>query len=49
MIAPIDMLECQRYIEPINNEGQGNYLDHIYNITSARDDYVNPMVNKNIS
>ena len=42
VVAPIVPLEGQRYVEPVHSEGQGNYLDHIYNIKSARDDNVNP-------
>ena len=49
VVTPIDPLEVQRYVKPINSEGQGDYLDHIYNITSTRDDYVNPTTNEKIS
>ena len=34
VVAPIDSLEGQRYGEPVNSEGKGNYLDHIYKIMS---------------
>ena len=27
VVAPIDLLEGQRYVEPVNSKGQGNYLD----------------------
>ena len=49
VVAPIDPLEGHRYVESINNEGQGDYLDHIYNTTSIRDDYVNPTASEKIS
>ena len=39
---PIDPLEGQRYVDPEQIERQGDYLDYIYNITSAGDDYINP-------
>ena len=41
MVAPIDPLEGQRYVELVHSEGQVDYLDHIYNIMSSRDDYIN--------
>ena len=49
VVAPIDPLEGQRYVELVNSEGQGDYLDHISNIVSARDDYVNPTADENLS
>ena len=49
VVTPIDPLEGQRYVEPVNNEEQGDYMDHIYNITSERDDYGNPTFDKNLS
>ena len=39
VLAPIYLLEGQRYVRTVNSEGQGDYMDHIYNITSLRDDY----------
>ena len=33
----------------MNSEGQGNYLDHIYNIMSSQDDYINPIVDGKLS
>ena len=35
VVTLIDPLERQRYVKPMNNEGQGNYMDHIYNIFSS--------------
>ena len=29
VVALIDPLDGQRYIDPINSEGKGNYIDHI--------------------
>ena len=49
VVALIDLLEGQRYVDPVNNEGKGNYLDHIDNIKFARDDYVNPIADGNLS
>ena len=49
VVALIDLLEGQRYIDPVNNEGKGNYLYHIDNIKFARDDYVNPIADGNLS
>ena len=49
VITPIDPLEGQRYVEKVNSEGQEDYLDHIYNVTSTRDDYVNPKADRKLS
>ena len=49
VITPIDTLEGNRYIEKVDSEGQGGYLDNIYNIMSAMDYYVNPMAEGNLS
>ena len=49
VVALIDLLEGQRYVDPVNNEGKGNYLDHIDNIKFARDDYINPIADGNLS
>ena len=48
-VTPIDPLEGQRYIELVNSEGQGEYLDQIYNINYTRDDYVKPIANAKLS
>ena len=45
VVAPIDLLEGQRYVHPVNSEGQGNYLDQLYNIMSSREEYINPTTN----
>ena len=49
VVTPFDPLEGHRYVEPVNNEGQGDHLDHIYNIMSSRDDYINPKTNGKLS
>ena len=49
VVAPLDPLKGQRYVEHVNNEGKDGYLDHIQNITSAMDDYLNPTSNKKLS
>ena len=48
VVTPIDFLEGQGFVKPVNSERQGYYLDHIY-ITSTRDYYVNPTVDGNLS
>ena len=47
--SPIDPLEGKIYIEQVYNEGQGDYLDHTYNVTSLKYDYINPTVDGNLS
>ena len=49
VVTPYDPLEGQRSVDLVNSEGQGDYMDHIYNITSTRDDYVNPTTDINFS
>ena len=49
VIAPLDPLEGQRYVEPVFNEGHHDDLDTIYNITTLREDYINPTVDGNLS
>ena len=36
-------------VELVNSEGQGNYLDQLYNIMSSREDYINPTVDGKLS
>ena len=48
-MSPIDPLEGQRYVEPIYNEGQGDYLDQIYNVTPMQEDYINLTAYGNLS
>ena len=49
VVSPIDPLERQRYVELVYSEGQGDYLDHIYNVITLKYDYVNPKSNGNLS
>ena len=49
VVMLIDPLEGHRYVEPMNNEGEGDYLDHIYNIMSLQYDYINPTSDGNLS
>ena len=49
VVAPLDPLEGPRYIEPVFNEGHGDHLDTIYNITALREDYINPTTDGNLS
>ena len=49
VVSPIDPLEGKRYVEPVYNEGQGDYLDQIYNVTAMQEDYINPAANGNLS
>ena len=49
VVSPIDPLEGQRYVEPVYNEGQGDYLDQIHNVTAMQEDYTNPKEYENLS
>ena len=49
VVAPIDPLEGKIYVEPVNSEGQGNYLDQLYNIMSSREYYINSTVDGKLS
>ena len=42
VVAPIDPLEGQRYVEPIHSKGKDNYLYKFYNIMYTKEDYINP-------
>ena len=48
VVAPLDPLERQRYIEPMFNEGQVDHLENIYNVTSLKEYYINPTTNGNL-
>ena len=48
VVSPIDPLEGQRYVEPVYNDRQGDYLDQIYNATSMQEDYINPTADGNL-
>ena len=49
VVSYIDPLKGQRYTEPIYNEGQGDYLDQIYNVTTLEEDHINPTTDGNPS
>ena len=49
VVSPIDPPEGHRYVEPIYREAHVDYLDHIYNVTILKYDYVNTMVDGNLS
>ena len=48
-VSPIDPFEGQRYVEPVYNEGQVDYLNQIYNVTSLHDDYISLTADGNLS
>ena len=49
VVAPIDPLEGQRYVEPVKGEYHEGYLDNIYNISSTMDDYINLVADGKLS
>ena len=49
VVSPIDPLKGQRYVKLVNSEGQGDYLDNIYNVIALKYDYVNPTSYGNLS
>ena len=49
VVSPIDPLEGQRYVEPVYNNGHGDYLDQIFNVTAMQEDYINPTIDENLS
>ena len=49
VVSLIDSLKGQRYVEQVNSEAQEVYLDHIYNVFSAMDDYINQTANGKLS
>ena len=48
VVSPIDPLEGKIYVDPVYNEEWGDYLDHIYNVTSLQEDYINPTIDGNL-
>ena len=48
-IAPLDPDEGQRYTEPIREEDHAYELENIYKLTTRQQDYINPMVDGNLS
>ena len=49
VVATLDPLEGPRYVEPVFNKGHGDHLDTIYNITTLREDSVNPTADGNLT
>ena len=49
VVAPIGLLEGKRYVELVNGEVQGKYLDQLYNIMSSKEDYINPTADGKLS
>ena len=49
VVAPIDPLEGQWYVEPVHSEGKYNFLDQLYSIMSLKEDYINPTTDGNLS
>ena len=49
VVSPIDPFEGKRYVEPIYNEGQVDYLNQIYNVTTMNEDHISPMADGNLS
>ena len=49
VVSPIDPFEGQRYVEPIYNEGQGDYLIQISNVIAMQEDYTSPTTDGNLS
>ena len=49
VVAPLDPLEGHMYIELVFNEEQGDHLENIYNVTSLKEDYINPTADDNLS
>ena len=49
VVLPIDPFEGQRYVKTIYREGHGDYLDQIYNVTTLKEDYINPTTDGNLS
>ena len=48
VVSPIDPLEGQRYVDPVYNDEQGDYLYQIYNVTSMQENYINPTADGNL-
>ena len=49
VVAPLDPLEGQIYIELVFNEGQADHLDNIYNVTALKEEYINLNAYGNLS
>ena len=49
VVSPIDTFQGQRYVEPVYNEGQVDYLDQIYNVTAMHEYHISPTAEGNLS
>ena len=49
VVFPIYPFKGQRYVEPIYNEGQVDYLDQIYNVTAMHKDHISLTIDGNLS
>jgi hypothetical protein len=49
VIAPLDPNEGQRYTKPIREEYCAYELENIYKLIAIQQDYINPMVDGNLS
>ena len=49
VIAPLDPFQGPRYIEPIRAEEEARNIDSLYQMTTNQSDYINPIVEGNIS
>jgi len=49
IVAPLDPSEGERFTEPINDEVKSLVLENIYNITTWKEDYVNPTADEELS
>ena len=49
VVSPINRFEGKRYVDPIYNEGQADYLDQIYNFIVMHKYHISPTVDENLS
>jgi hypothetical protein len=49
VIAPLDPNEGPRYTEPIREEDHAFELENIFKLTARQQDYINPIVDGNLS
>jgi hypothetical protein len=49
VIAPLYPDEGQRYTKPIREEDHAYELENIYKLTTRQQDYINPMMDGNLS
>ena len=48
VVSPIDPFEGKRYVEPIYNEGNLDYIDQIYNVTAMHEYHISPTIDGNL-